>query len=45
MVEPTDALMPMLQRIQADVADVKRTQAKHGQWLEAQGEKLNGIEG
>ncbi|MEX0852535.1 MAG: hypothetical protein WD036_04525 [Bauldia sp.] len=38
MVEPTDAVMPILKRIQSDVADVKRSQGEHG-------EKLDAIEG
>jgi hypothetical protein len=42
MVEPTDAILPILQRIQADVADMKReidkihvTQGQHGRKLDA----------
>ena len=38
MAKPADAVMPVLRRIQADLADVKRTQAEHG-------EKLDAIEG
>ena len=38
MVEPTNAVMPILKRIQSDVADVKRVQAE-------QNEKLDSIEG
>jgi chaperonin cofactor prefoldin len=34
MSEVTDLIMPILQRIQADLAEVKRVQAEHGQKLE-----------
>jgi hypothetical protein len=35
MPEPLDAIMPVLQRIDADLADVKRTSSKHSDMLEA----------
>ncbi len=35
MPEPIDALMPILQRIQADLAEVKRDTAKNSETLEA----------
>jgi Tfp pilus assembly protein PilO len=38
MAEPIDAVLPILRNMQSDLADVKRTQAAHG-------EKLDSIEG
>jgi hypothetical protein len=33
MAEPTDVVVPMLQRIQADLVEVKQTLARHGERL------------
>ena len=40
MVEPTDAIMPILQRIQADIADIRRVQDDHTNRLTEMGEAL-----
>jgi hypothetical protein len=45
MVEPTDAILPILQRIQADVADTKRDMEKINLTLSQHGKKLDAIEG
>jgi hypothetical protein len=45
MVEPTDAILPILQRIQADVADMKRDVDKINATLAQHGKKLDAIEG
>jgi hypothetical protein len=45
MAEPTDAIVPILQRIQTDVAETKRELARNTAVLTKQGEKLEAIEG
>jgi hypothetical protein len=45
MPEPTDVIVPILQRIQADVADTKREVAGNTTLLTRQGERLEAIEG
>jgi hypothetical protein len=42
MAEPTDVIVPILQRIQADVAETKR---ELGRKIDANSEKLGAIEG
>lgn len=44
MSEITDLVVPVLQRIQADLAEVKRVQLEHGQKLTEHGVKLEDIE-
>ena len=44
MAEPTDAIIPILQRIQADVAETKRELARNTATLTQQGEKLAAID-
>ena len=38
MVEPTDVIMPILQRIQADIAEIRRVQDNHTRRLAEVGE-------
>ena len=45
MVEPTDAIMPILQRIQADIATLTRKIEAQGEILAQHSEKLSAIEG
>jgi hypothetical protein len=45
MVEPTDAILPMLQRIQADIAALTRKVEAQGEVLAQHSEKLDAIEG
>jgi hypothetical protein len=45
MLEPTDAILPILQRIQADAADTKREIEKIDVTLGQHGRKLDAIEG
>ena len=45
MVEPTDAVMPVLKRIQSDVGEVKRDVSDIRGTLAEHGEKLDAIEG
>jgi hypothetical protein len=45
MVGPTDAILPILQCIQADVADTKRDVDKINVTLAQHGKKLDAIEG
>jgi hypothetical protein len=45
MVEPTDAILPILQRIQTDVATLARDLAALDRKVDAQGHKLEAIEG
>jgi hypothetical protein len=45
MVEPIDAILPILQRILADVADMKREIDKINITLGQHGRKLDAIEG
>jgi hypothetical protein len=44
MVEPTDAILPMLQRIQADIAALTRKVEAQGEVLAQHSEKLDAIE-
>ncbi len=44
MPEPTDAIMPILQRIQADLAELKREQAEHRAETAKNGETLEAIQ-
>ena len=45
MAEPTDAIVPILQGTQTDVAETKRELARNTAVLTKQGEKLEAIEG
>jgi hypothetical protein len=45
MVEPTDAILPILQRIQTDVAALTRDLAALTRTVDTHTEKLNAIEG
>jgi hypothetical protein len=45
MPEPTDAALPILRRIQGDLADTRRVLGRHTEMLVTQGEKLESIEG
>ena len=45
MVEPTDAILPILQRIQTDVATLARDVALLNRKVDSQTEKLDAIEG
>jgi hypothetical protein len=45
MAEPTDAILPMLQRIQADIAALTRKVEAQGEVLAQHSEKLDAIEG
>jgi len=45
MIEPTDAILPILQSIQADAADTKREIEKIRVTLGQHGRKLDAIEG
>jgi len=45
MVEPTDAIMPILQRIQTDVATIARDLAALARKVDAHTGKLDAIEG
>lgn len=45
MAEPTDVIVPILQRIQGDVAEVRRDVAEVKRAQEEHGEKLDAIEG
>jgi hypothetical protein len=45
MPEPTDAVLPILRRIQGDLADTRQVLGRHTEMLERQGEKLESIEG
>jgi hypothetical protein len=45
MPEPTDAVLPILSRIQGDLVDTRRVLGRHTELLEKQGEKLESIEG
>jgi hypothetical protein len=45
MVEPTDAILPILQRIQTDVATLARDVASLNRKVDSQTEKLDAIEG
>ena len=44
MSEVTDLVLPLLQRIQSDLADVKRTLAHHGEILDAHTQKFEDLE-
>ena len=45
MPEPIDAILPILQRIQADVATLNRKVDAQGETLADHGKKLDAIEG
>jgi hypothetical protein len=45
MVEPTDAILPILQRIQADVAMLTRDLSALTSKVDVQGQKLDAIKG
>jgi len=45
MPEPTDAVLPILRRIQGDLADTPRVLGRHTEILVSHGEKLEAIEG
>jgi hypothetical protein len=45
MAEPTDAIFPILQRIQADIASLARKVDAQGEILAQHSEKLDAIEG
>lgn len=45
MVEPTDAILPILQRTQADIVALTRTVEAQGGVLAEHGRKLDAIEG
>jgi hypothetical protein len=45
MVEPTDAILPILQRIQTDVATLARDVALLNRKVDSHTEKLDAIEG
>ncbi len=44
MAEPTGAILPILQRIQADLRDLKRDQAAHREETHHNGESLEAIQ-
>ena len=44
MAEPTDAILPILQRIQADLRDMKRDQTAHRDETRQNGETLEAIQ-
>lgn len=44
MSEVTDIVLPILQRIQADLAEMKRVQAEHTKKLDEHTEKLDELE-
>ena len=44
MSEVTDLILPVLQRMQGDLSEIKRTLAQHGEILESHSQKLEELE-